>query len=385
MLAGIQTRQARNPPMAHRVLLLLSLASAAAVAAAVDAEDPLIRQVVPGGDDNDLELNAESHFLSFVQRFGKSYKDADEHAYRLSVFKANLRRARRHQLLDPSAEHGVTKFSDLTPAEFRRTYLGLRKSRRALLRELGESAHEAPVLPTDGLPDDFDWRDHGAVGPVKNQGSCGSCWSFSASGALEGAHYLATGKLEVLSEQQFVDCDHECDSSEPDSCDSGCNGGLMTTAFSYLQKAGGLESEKDYPYTGSDGKCKFDKSKIVASVQNFSVVSVDEAQISANLIKHGPLAIGINAAYMQTYIGGVSCPYICGRHLDHGVLLVGYGASGFAPIRLKDKPYWIIKNSWGENWGENGYYKICRGSNVRNKCGVDSMVSTVSAVHASKE
>nr|CAB3446573.1 unnamed protein product [Digitaria exilis] len=372
--------------MAHRILLLLSLAAAAAVVvAAVDAVDPLIRQVVPGGDDNELELNAESHFLSFVQRFGKSYKDADEHAYRLSVFKANLRRARRHQLLDPSAEHGITKFSDLTPSEFRRTYLGIRKSRRALLRELGGSAHEAPVLPTDGLPDDFDWRDHGAVGPVKNQGSCGSCWSFSASGALEGAHYLATGKLEVLSEQQFVDCDHECDSSEPDSCDSGCNGGLMTTAFSYLQKAGGLESEKDYPYTGRDGKCKFDKSKIVASVQNFSVVSVDEGQIAANLIKHGPLAIGINAAYMQTYIGGVSCPYICGKHLDHGVLLVGYGAAGFAPIRLKEKPYWIIKNSWGENWGENGYYKICRGSNVRDKCGVDSMVSTVSAIHASKE
>ncbi|KAJ1279064.1 hypothetical protein BS78_04G126600 [Paspalum vaginatum] len=371
--------------MAHRVLLLSLAAAAVVVAAATNAEDPLIRQVVPGGDDNDLELNAESHFLSFVQRFGKSYKDADEHAYRLSVFKANLRRARRHQLLDPSAEHGVTKFSDLTPAEFRRTYLGLRKSRRALLRELGDSAHEAPVLPTDGLPDDFDWRDHGAVGPVKNQGSCGSCWSFSASGALEGAHYLATGKLEVLSEQQFVDCDHECDSSEPDSCDSGCNGGLMTTAFSYLQKAGGLESEKDYPYTGTDGRCKFDKSKIVASVQNFSVVSMDEGQITANLIKHGPLAIGINAAYMQTYIGGVSCPYICGKQLDHGVLLVGYGAAGFAPIRLKEKPYWIIKNSWGENWGENGYYKICRGSNVRNKCGVDSMVSTVSAVPTSKE
>ncbi|CAO2209371.1 unnamed protein product [Urochloa humidicola] len=195
--------------MAHRVLLLSLAATAAVIAAAVDAEDPLIRQVVPGGDDNDLELNAESHFLSFVQRFGKSYKDADEHAYRLSVFKSNLRRARRHQLLDPSAEHGITKFSDLTPAEFRRTYLGLRKSRRALLRELGDSAHEAPVLPTDGLPEDFDWRDHGAVGPVKNQGSCGSCWSFSASGALEGAHYLATGKLEVLSEQQFVDCDHD--------------------------------------------------------------------------------------------------------------------------------------------------------------------------------
>jgi cathepsin F len=96
-------------------------------------------------------------------------------------------------------------------------------------------------------------------------------------------------------------------------------------------------------------------------------------------------AVGINAAYMQTYVGGVSCPYICGRNLDHGVLLVGYGAAGFAPSRLKNKPYWIIKNSWGENWGEQGYYKICKGSNVRNKCGVDSMVSTVSAINASEE
>ncbi|XP_048531194.1 cysteine proteinase 1-like [Triticum urartu] len=366
------------------VLLGLLLSPAPAAAAAGD-EEPLIRQVVGGADplDNDLEL--DSQFLGFVQRFGKTYRDAEEHAHRLSVFKANLRRARRHQMLDPSAEHGVTKFSDLAPAEFRRTFLGLKTTRRSFLREMAGSAHDAPVLPTDGLPEDFDWRDQGAVGPVKNQGSCGSCWSFSASGALEGANYLATGKMEVLSEQQLVDCDHECDPAEPDSCDAGCNGGLMTSAFSYLLKSGGLEREKDYPYTGKDGTCKFEKSKIAASVQNFSVVAVDEEQIAANLVKYGPLAIGINAAYMQTYIGGVSCPYICGRHLDHGVLLVGYGASGFAPSRFKEKPYWIIKNSWGENWGDKGYYKICRGSNVRNKCGVDSMVSTVSATHASKD
>jgi len=378
-------------PLAGAALLLLALFSATALCsaepeeAASAAEDPLIEQVVGAGADGDeLELNAEAHFASFVRRFGKSYRDEDERAHRMSVFKANLRRARRHQRLDPTAVHGVTMFSDLTPAEFRRQFLGLRRSSaRDLLK--GSSAHKAPILPTDGLPADFDWREHGAVGPVKNQGSCGSCWSFSTSGALEGAHYLATGKLEVLSEQQMVDCDHECDASDPRSCDAGCNGGLMTTAFSYLEKVGGLESEKDYPYTGSDGTCKFDKSKIVAQVKNFSVVSVDEDQIAANLVKHGPLAIGINAVFMQTYIGGVSCPYICGRHLDHGVLLVGYGSAGYAPIRFKEKPYWIIKNSWGENWGENGYYKICRGPHVKNTCGVDSMVSTVTAIHTSKK
>ncbi|XP_062184529.1 cysteine proteinase 1-like [Phragmites australis] len=369
---------ARRLRLAGFALLLLVSAVALCSAESDAAEDPLIEQVV--GDDNELELNAEVHFASFVRRFGKSYRDEDERAHRMSVFKANLRRARRHQRLDPTALHGVTKFSDLTPAEFRRQFLGLRRG-----SPLKGSAHEAPILPTDGLPTDFDWRDRGAVGPVKDQGSCGSCWSFSTSGALEGAHFLATGKLEVLSEQQMVDCDHECDPSEPRSCDAGCNGGLMTTAFSYLQKAGGLESEKDYPYTGMDSTCKFDKSKIIAQVNNFSVVSVDEQQIAANLVKHGPLAIGINAVFMQTYIGGVSCPYICGRHLDHGVLLVGYGSSGYAPIRFKEKPYWIIKNSWGENWGENGYYKICRGPHVQNKCGVDSMVSTVTAIHTSKK
>ncbi|KAG6494063.1 hypothetical protein ZIOFF_049081 [Zingiber officinale] len=421
------------------LLLLSSAAIASSFGAADDAkEDQLILQVVDAVEDEASGLSAEAHFASFVRRFGKTYADENERAHRFKVFRKNLLRAARHQMLDPTATHGVTMFSDLTPAEFRRAYLGLRRPSMT-------SSPEAPILPTNDLPTDFDWRDYGAVAAVKNQGSCGSCWSFSTAAALEGAHFMATGKLESLSEQQLVDCDHEldllvwkgmreqgrvkkwitklmdfcvafpliplpsfnyphkeakpgrfsgivgvtsklsvlCDSDEPDACDQGCNGGLMTTAFKYLLKAGGLQREEDYPYTGTDrGGCKFDKSKIVASVQNFSVVSVDEDQIAANLVKHGPLAIGINAVYMQTYIGGVSCPYICGRHLDHGVLLVGYGSSGYAPIRLKNKPYWIIKNSWGESWGENGYYKICKGRNV---CGVDSMVSTVTAVNIQQD
>ncbi|CAL9749545.1 unnamed protein product [Musa acuminata subsp. burmannicoides] len=320
------------------LLLLCSVAAASSfsgIAAGADG-DPLILQVVDD-EKGELALSAEAHFASFVRRFGKTYADEEERALRFKVFKANLHRAARYQRLDPTAIHGVTKFSDLTPAEFRRAYLGLRRP------EAHKSTHEAPILPTDDLPTDFDWRDYGAVTGVKNQ----------------------------------------CDSDEPDACDQGCNGGLMTTAFQYLLKSGGLEREEDYPYTGTDrGSCKFDKSKIAASVQNFSVISTNEDQIAANLVKHGPLAIGINSVFMQTYIGGVSCPYICGRHLDHGVLLVGYGSAGYSPIRLKDKPFWIIKNSWGENWGEHGYYKICRGRNI---CGVDSMVSSVSAIHTQQD
>ncbi|XP_031495120.1 cysteine protease RD19A-like [Nymphaea colorata] len=346
--------------------------SAVAGEIAGDGDDLVIRQVT-----DEHILNAELHFSAFVRHYGKTYSSPEEHAYRLSVFKSNLHRARRHQMLDPTAVHGVTPFSDLTEEEFQQKYLGLRSPRP--FGGVG-GAVKAPILPTNDLPENFDWRDHGAVTPVKNQGSCGSCWTFSATGALEGANFLATGKLVSLSEQQLVDCDHECDPSEASSCDAGCNGGLMTNAFQYAIKAGGLEREEDYPYTGTDhGTCKFDKNKIAASVSNFSVVSVDEDQIAANLVKNGPLAIGINAVFMQTYVGGVSCPYICSRRLDHGVLLVGYGSEGYAPIRLKPKPFWIIKNSWGEGWGEKGYYKICRGRNV---CGVDSMVSTVAAIQA---
>ncbi|CAI0437875.1 unnamed protein product [Linum tenue] len=368
-------------------LILSALLASAVLADLSPTADPLIRQVVDDGAAQDAGVEQpstslpaadhllgapEHHFSLFKTKFGKSYVSQAEHDYRFKVFKSNLRRAARHQLLDPSASHGVTRFSDLTPREFRRQFLGLRKLR------FPSDANKAPILPTSNLPEDFDWREKGAVTPVKNQGSCGSCWSFSTTGALEGAHYLATGELVSLSEQQLVDCDHECDPEEQGACDAGCGGGLMNSAFEYTLKAGGLMREQDYPYSGTDGStCKFDKSKIAAKVANFSVISTDEEQIAANLVQSGPLAVAINAVYMQTYIGGVSCPYICSKRLDHGVLLVGYGAAGYAPIRMKEKPYWIIKNSWGENWGENGFYKICKGKNV---CGVDSMVSSVAAI-----
>ncbi|KAK1303646.1 Cysteine proteinase 1 [Acorus calamus] len=273
-----------------------------------DGEDALlIRQVVPTTtttEEGEDDANAVAHFASFQTKFGKKYSDEEERLHRLSVFKANLRRAKRHQKMDPTAVHGVIQFSDLTPREFRRRQLALR--RRPSHHHSVESARKAMILPTYSLPARFDWRDHGAVLII-----------FTiAAGAMEGANFLATGELVSLCEQQLVDCDHVCDPSDPESCDAGCDGGLMTNAF-YVMKSGGLQQE-DYPYTGSYGKCRFDKSKVAASVSNFSVISVDDDQIAANLVKHGPLAVGINDAFMQSYIGGLSCPLMCGRrYLNH--------------------------------------------------------------------
>lgn len=316
--------------------------------------------------------NTEAAFVEFLKLHGRNYTGA-QFLYRLRVFESNLLMAVENQLNDPTAVHGITRFFDLTEEEFAQHYLGLKTPK-------GFTDHPiAPLLPTNDLPVEFDWRTKGAVTPIKNQGSCGSCYAFSAVGAIEGAHFLKTGKLVSLSEQQVVDCDHQCDPSYYDVCDSGCMGGLMNNVINYVMEAGGLQTEADYPYKGVDGTCNFDSknSKVAASVSSYQVVDKDELQIAANLVKYGPLAVAINAAWMQTYVRGVSCPIVCNkRALNHGVLLVGYGASDYSPARLKQKPYWIIKNSWGPTWGEAGYYEVCSG---RSTCGMNSMVSSVVA------
>ncbi|TVU39183.1 hypothetical protein EJB05_12590, partial [Eragrostis curvula] len=365
------------------LLLLVALAGATTttmpVSGAVD--DGVIRQVTDGGfraGRRSPGLLPEAQFAAFVRRHGRRYSGPEEYAARLRVFAANLARAAAHQALDPTARHGVTPFSDLTREEFEARLTGLHASKDGV--GLQGMPAEAPAMAEEvaRLPASFDWREKGAVTGVKMQGACGSCWAFSTTGAVEGANFLATGKLLDLSEQQLVDCDHTCGgAAEMKGCNNGCAGGLMTNAYTYLMRAGGLMEQAAYPYTGAPGPCRFDRAKAAVRVANFTAVpaAADEAQIRAALVRRGPLAVGLNAAFMQTYVGGVSCPLVCPRaFLNHGVLLVGYGARGFAALRLGYRPYWIIKNSWGEKWGEKGYYRLCRGRNI---CGVDSMVSAV--------
>ncbi|OVA17985.1 Peptidase C1A [Macleaya cordata] len=347
-------------------------------------EDPKIYQVTDQKQSNRKFIQdrldhlgtittTEKNFQMFMKTYGKEYSTREEYIQRLGIFAKNMIRAAEHQALDPTAIHGITPFSDLSEDEFENLYTGLKVGSPSPFSN--EVSSTAPAMEVDGLPSSFDWREKGAVTDVKLQGTCGSCWAFSTTGAVEGANFIATGKLVSLSEQQLVDCDHKCDLKDKSSCDNGCNGGLMTNAYKYLMEAGGLEKEKSYPYVGKRGVCKFKAEKVAVKVVNFTNIPLDENQIAAHLVHHGPLAVGLNAVFMQTYIGGVSCPLICGKKwINHGVLLVGYGAKGFSILRLGNRPYWIIKNSWGKKWGEQGYYRLCRGHGM---CGMNTMVSAV--------
>nr|GMC50101.1 probable cysteine protease RD19D [Ipomoea batatas] len=334
---------------AQLLAVVLTCAHLAFATSAASQHGLNIRQVtddeIPAAGENLLGTATEVRFKSFMQEHGKAYDTREEYVYRLGVFAKNLIRAAEHQILDPTAVHGVTRFSDLTADEFEKMYMGVLKGpgRASLL----SGKAEAPPL----------------------DGSCGSCWAFSTTGAIEGANFIATGKLLNLSEQQL------CDIKDKSACDDGCSGGLMTNAYEYLMESGGIEEEASYPYTGKSGDCRFESEKVAVKVGNFTNLPADEDQMAAYLVNHGPLAVGINAVYMHTYMGGVSCPLICSkRRLNHGVLLVGYGKKGFSILRLGFKPYWIIKNSWGKDWGEEGYFRMCRGHGM---CGINTMVSAV--------
>nr|CAI5847731.1 unnamed protein product [Callosobruchus analis] len=209
------------------------------------------------------------------------------------------------------------------------------------------------------VPESKDWRDEGAVLEVKNQGQCGSCWAFSATGCLEGQNAIKHKQHVSLSEQNLMDCSRGYDNY-------GCNGGNMVNAFFYVQ-ANGIMSEADYPYEAELHNCRYDSGRSAVHVHNVYTVRQDEEALI--LAEMGPVSVGVNATAFAQYGGGVFNPDSCASSpLNHGVLAVGYGRQG-------NDDYWIVKNSWGPRWGENGYIKMVR--NRGNYCGIASMASIV--------
>jgi C1A family cysteine protease len=302
---------------------------------------------------------AASPFSEWATKFNRSYDSVEEYELRQFVWKTNLDKVEKHNAANHSWTMEMNKFADLTSDEFAVQYItGGYKNFATLRRGFSSSAFR---LSNEALPSSVDWTTKGAVTPIKNQGQCGSCWSFSTTGSVEGAHFLANGTLVSLSEQQLMDCSSSFGNQ-------GCNGGLMDSAFQYIISNGGITSEANYPYTAADGTCNQKKSKeIVASIKSFTDVPVNSDDALMAAIAQQPVSVAVEAdqSSFQLYAGGVLTA-TCGTALDHGVLAVGYGTTG-------GEDYYKVKNSWGADWGMNGYILLGRGPNYnggQGQCGI---------------
>jgi len=318
-------------------------------------------------------LTLNEQWKEFRTTFNRVYTSTDEEALRLNIFKSNMAWATQlNSDTRDGAEYGVTRFADLTPEEFQAKFTGYRVSNisesvGALKKWNGDCFACKQYPETKGpIPDAVDWVTKGAVVGVKDQAQCGSCWAFSTVGGIEGAWHMAGNDLTSLSEEEIVSCD-------TGGTDQGCQGGEMTSAYPWVIKNGGLNSEKAYPYAAGSGdapKCNKKKENVtVAHIDDAFYISnkrdTNETAVMEAVARVGPLSIGINAGHLQVYRRGILNPWICLPKLDHGVLMVGFGIDD-------GKDYWKIKNSWGESWGEDGYFRIIRG---KNKCGCVDDVS----------
>uniref|UniRef100_A0A5B6ZEN8 Putative low-temperature-induced cysteine proteinase-like n=1 Tax=Davidia involucrata TaxID=16924 RepID=A0A5B6ZEN8_DAVIN len=306
-------------------------------------------------------------FQQWKEKHGKVYKHAQEADKRLENFRNNLKyiMEKNSKRKSPSGHLvGLNKFADMSNEEFKQVYISKIKkpiSKTETVRRRGSQGKAATACEA---PSSLDWRKYGIVTAVKDQGDCGSCWSFSSTGAIEGINALVTGDLISLSEQELVDCDKTND---------GCEGGYMDYAFEWVVSNGGIDTESDYPYTGVDGTCNTAKEEIKAvTIDGYEDIDEEESALLCAVIKQ-PISVGIDGSAFdfQLYTGGIYDGSCSGDpdDIDHAVLIVGYSSEG-------DEDYWIVKNSWGADWGMEGYIYIRRNTNATyGVCAINAMAS----------
>uniref|UniRef100_A0A1J3GTN5 Putative cysteine proteinase n=1 Tax=Noccaea caerulescens TaxID=107243 RepID=A0A1J3GTN5_NOCCA len=292
-----------------------------------------------------------------VENRKKNYNGllGEEKEKRFKIFKDNLKLIEEHNSVPKqSYELGLTEFADLTDDEFRDIYLRGKKIEKISRSEIGD---RYLYKEGDVLPDEVDWRDKGAVVPVKRQGDCGACWAFSAVGAVEGVNKIATGELISLSEQELIDCDRGVDNF-------GCLGGQAEFAFEFIIRNGGILADQVYPYSENDtAACKgieMVTARFVTIDGHEGVPQYDEMSLK-KAVAHQPISVMIEANNMKLYKSGVFTGPCDNWYGNHNVLVVGYGSSS------SGQDYWIIRNSWGSDWGEDGYIKLER--NFHNSTG----------------
>jgi len=302
----------------------------------------------------------EMKFLwhSWKQINSKVYSEAEE-MKKFTVFVENYFKIVAHNAKHTGVRFALNQFADLTKAEFKSQHLnGLKvspqkKEAMRLRQQLGSNSFSIDYSVL-ALPASVDWRDKGAVTPVKDQGQCGSCWAFSAVGALEGFNFIKSGSLLAFSEQQLVDCEKE---------DQGCNGGEMENALAYTAKKG-IETEELYPYKAVDQRCKYAAALAHHVNSGYKVVEANNVDALKAAIATQPVAVSIEADEdsFQFYSSGV-LKAECGADLDHGVLAVGY-------TTVDGEEAFIVKNSWTATWGDKGYILISTDKTANDGQGV---------------
>ncbi|EFA81557.1 hypothetical protein PPL_05546 [Heterostelium album PN500] len=299
----------------------------------------------------------EGEFRQWMTKHEKSYADDSEYYLRLSHYIKNLRTVADYNKKHAGmAKFAPNKFSDLSIEEFRAGYLNYVPNK--LIKD--RSTKQNFDYPAN-IPVSLDWRQKGFVTPVKNQEQCGSCWAFSAGEQIETAYIMAGNAAQNVSEQQIVDCD---------PYDGGCGGGDPMTAYQYVQSAGGITTNTDYPYTATDGTCYAQNTPKFTQIASYGYASNkgNETELKQAIAARGPLSICVDAETWMNYQSGVlnsNCP----DELDHCVQIVGYDVE-----QSTNTPYYIVRNSWGTDWGMEGYILVGEGQNL---CGITDEVTYV--------
>ncbi|KAK0579570.1 hypothetical protein LWI29_028090 [Acer saccharum] len=302
----------------------------------------------------DVDFIAQKH-EQWIAQHGRTYLDSAEKERRFQIFKKNYDYIEKFNSAGNNTyKLGTNAFTDLTNEEFLASHTGLKMPLNPRLPNITAS-YDTYDNPTE-VADSIDWREKGAVSEIKDQGNCGCCWAYSAVAAIEGIIQIKTNTLLDLSEQQLVDCVAN---------NHGCDGGFMDIAFEYIKQNGGLAAEPNYPYQGQDGICDQQKATDkTGQITGFQDVTQNDEQALQIAVSQQPVSVIISAdGDFLSYRSGIFQGY-CGDSQNHAVTIVGYGNEN-------GLDYWLIKNSWGQTWGENGYMKILRGSsNSIGQCGI---------------